>query len=98
MQIPAGRRRPVLPSVLPARLAIKPEAAALLVLQPEIVARRRAGLVAPPFRGDALRPLGAGDAMAAALALEPAGRPAGLDRLGLDRLRPRQQPERPRRR
>src|SRR6266404_5077042 len=47
----------------PSRLSVEPEAAALLVFQPPVVAGA-AGFAAPPFGGNAGRPIGATNAMA----------------------------------
>src|SRR5689334_25317497 len=60
-------------------LAEQPEAAPGLVLDAEIVAGALAPILAPPFPGDALRPLGAGH-------LEPHAPPAEAPRRAIRHL------------
>src|SRR6516165_11054576 len=79
--------------------AIEPEAAPDLVLDEIIVARRLRLVPAPPFAGDALRPLRQGDAMGDAAPAEAPWRALGNERRDLGGLgaSQHQQRARPRR-
>src|SRR5581483_10030359 len=95
VEVPARRGRGGLGGVVEP-VAIDPEARAVAVLDPVIVAGR--AVAPPPFGGDALGPLGAAHLVRAAAPAELARRIVGHQRDRLDRLGPRQQARRPRRR
>src|SRR6185437_11660861 len=92
VQEPAGRRRFAL--IEPG--AVEPEAPSRLVLDTIIVAQLLGFLLAsPPLAADALRPVGAADAMLDAAPVEDQRRISGHQRHGHDRLGPRQEADRP---
>src|SRR5690242_7980578 len=75
--------------------AEEPEAAPLLVLDPVIIARGLAlAAAAPPFTGDALGSVGAAHPMCQTAPAEENRRIIRHRRHRLDRLRPRQEPDR----
>ena len=71
-----------------------PKSAPLGILRAEIIAGERALAPPPPFGRDALRPLEGGDLMQDAAPAKPQRRAIRHAGDGLDRLRPRQQPDR----
>src|SRR5262245_9448247 len=76
-------------------LAEKPVAAAVLVLNPIIVAARRALRTAPPFRRNALRALGAGNTVGGPAPAETGRRPFRHLGRHLDGLGIAEEPDRP---
>src|SRR5450755_1115107 len=78
--------------------AIDPEPHPFAALDAEIIPRQRAALrVVPPFHGDALGPFRMGDLVQHAPPAKPHRRSVGNFRDRLDRLRPSEQTNRPRR-
>ena len=104
MEKPAGRR-PAVGGRRVGAIAEQPEAAAVVVLDPVVVAERRhdigrrpaaVGPGPPPFVGQPLRPLGAHDAVGVPAPVEHRRRIVGHEGRDIDRLGPLQQSRRPR--